>query len=261
MTIDTEQIKKLRELTGAGIMECKRTLEEAGGDFGKAQALLIERAAEKAEKKSDRETKHGLIDAYIHGDGRIGVLVEVLCETDFLSRSEPFRRLVRDLALQIASESPLFISIDDVPPEVIRKVENEAESIARAQGKPERVIEKIKAGKVRKYLSQVCLLEQRFIKDDSMTVGDIVRTFAGRSGENVQVRFFVARTERVIPEPHMPRGPEACAAQLTRAISSASVCPLRNRPRSRQQHQSQRPNLSCRASCRLPSPAQHRVPR
>ena len=187
MTIDTAQIKTLRELTGAGIMECKRTLEEAGGDLDKAQALLIERAAEKAEMKSDRATKHGLIDAYIHGDGRIGVLVEVYCETDFLSRSEPFRRLVRDLALQIASESPLFVSVDDVPPEVIQKVESEAESAAMARGKPERVIERIKAGKVRKYLSQVCLLEQRFIRDDSLTVGDLVRTFVGRSGENVQI--------------------------------------------------------------------------
>lgn len=193
MAIDTAQIKKLRQLTSVGVMECKRALEEAGGDFEKAQALLAERAAQKAEEKSNREVKHGIIDAYIHGNGRIGVLVEVLCETDFLSRSEAFRSLVRDISLQIASENPLFISADEAPEETIQQVESEAERLARAQGKPERVIEQIKAGKVRKFISEVCLLEQKFIKDDSITVGDLVRSFAGKSGENVVVKHFTRR--------------------------------------------------------------------
>lgn len=193
MAIDTAQIKELRQLTSVGVMECKRALEQAGGDFEKAQALLAERAAEKASEKSNREVKQGIIDAYIHGDGRIGVLLEVLCETDFLSRSEAFRGLVKDIALQIASENPLFISADEVPKETIQEVEREAEKLARAQGKPERVIEQIKAGKVRKFIGEVCLLEQKFIKDDSITVGDLVRTFVGQSGENVQIRHFTRR--------------------------------------------------------------------
>jgi translation elongation factor EF-Ts len=131
MVIDTAQIKELRQLTSLRVMECKRVLEQAGGDIEKAQALLAERAAEKASEKSDREVKQGIIDAYIHGDGRIGVLLEVLCETDFLARSETFRRLVKDIALQIASENPLYISADEVPAEVIGQVECEAEKFAR----------------------------------------------------------------------------------------------------------------------------------
>lgn len=190
MAIDTAQIKRLRQLTSVGVMECKRALEEAGGDFEKAQALLAERAAQKAKEKSNREVKHGLIDAYIHGEGRIGVLVEVLCETDFLARSGAFRSLVRDIALQVASESSLFISADEVPEEMIQEVEREAEKLARAQGKPEKVIEQIKAGKVRKFISEVRLLEQKFIKDDSVTVGDLVRSFVGKSGENDGLRTF-----------------------------------------------------------------------
>lgn len=193
MAIDIAQVKELRQLTSLGVMECKRALVQAGGDFEKAQALLAERAAEKANEKLDREVKQGIIDAYIHGDGRIGVLLEVLCETDFLARSEAFRRLVKDIALQIASEDPLYISADEVPLEAIHQVECEAEKLARAQGKPERAIEQIKAGKIRKFVGQVCLLEQKFIKDNTVTVGDLVRTFVGRSGENVQIRHFTRR--------------------------------------------------------------------
>jgi elongation factor Ts len=193
MGVNTELIKELRQLTSLGVMECKRALEQAGGDFEKAKALLAERAAEKANEKSEREVKQGIIDAYIHGDGRIGVLLEVLCETDFLARSETFRRLVKDIALQIASMNPQYISANEVPAEVIHQVECEAEGMARAQGKPEKVIEQIKAGKVRKFMSEVCLLEQRFIKDDNTTVGDLIRTFVGQSGENVQIRYFVRR--------------------------------------------------------------------
>lgn len=193
MKVNTAQIKELRQLTAAGVMECKRALVEAEGDFDRAKALLLERAVNKAEKKVERETKHGVVDAYIHGDGRIGVLLEVHCETDFLSRSEAFRTLVRDLALQIASENPQYIQVEDVPREVIEQVEAEAVEAARAEGKPERVIEQIKAGKVRKFLGQVCLLEQRFIKDTDITVGELVRAFVGRSGENVQVRSFTRR--------------------------------------------------------------------
>lgn len=193
MMISTEDIKRLRTLTSAGVMECKRALEEANGDFEQAQAVLMERAVRQAEKKADREVKHGVIDAYIHGEGRIGVLIEVHCETDFLSKGALFRSLVRDLALQIASEAPLYINAEDVPQEEIDRVAAEAEQTARAEGKPERIIEQIKQGKVRKFISEVCLMEQRFIKNTDITVADLVRSFIGQSGENVQVRYFVRR--------------------------------------------------------------------
>jgi elongation factor Ts len=193
MVIDTALIKQLRELTSAGVMECKRALEEANGDFSQAQAVLVERAAKKAEKKADREMKHGVVQAYIHGDGRIGVLLEVHCETDFLSKGEAFRGLVKDLALQIASEAPLYISTNDVPAEAIQQVAAEAETAAREQGKSDKVIEQIKNGKVQKYLSTVCLMEQRFIKDPDLTVGDLVHAFIGQSGENVQIVHFTRR--------------------------------------------------------------------
>jgi elongation factor Ts len=133
------------------------------------------------------------VDTYIHGDGRIGVLIEVHCETDFLSKGAPFRGLVRDLALQIASEAPLYINAEDVPQEEIAKVAAEAEQAAIAEGKTARVIEQIKQGKVRKYISEVCLMEQRFIKNTDIAVAELVRNFIGQSGENVQVSFFVRR--------------------------------------------------------------------
>jgi elongation factor Ts len=193
MMISTEDIKRLRTLTSAGVMECKRALEEANGDFEQAQTVLQERAVLKAEKKADREVKHGVIEAYIHGDGRIGVLLEVHCETDFLSKGAPFRSLVKDLALQIASEAPQYINAEDVPQELIDQVAAEAEQTARAEGKPERVIEQIKQGKIRKFISEVCLMEQKYIKDTDMVVADLVRSFIGSSGENVQVSYFVRR--------------------------------------------------------------------
>jgi elongation factor Ts len=193
MMISTEDIKRLRMLTSAGVMECKKALEEADGDFAQAQTVLMERAVQKADKKAEREVKHGVVDSYIHGDGRIGVLIEVHCETDFLSKGAPFRGLVRDLALQIASEAPLYINAEDVPQEEIAKVAAEAEQAAIAEGKPARVIEQIKQGKVRKYISEVCLMEQRFIKNTDIAVAELVRNFIGQSGENVQVSFFVRR--------------------------------------------------------------------
>lgn len=193
MKMDAALIKQLRDLTALGVMECKRALEEAEGDIEKAEALLLERSLAKAAKKSDREMNHGVVDAYIHGNGRIGVLIEVRCETDFLSSSREFRDLVRDIELQIASEAPLYIESTDVPQAEIELVASEAETLARAQGKPERAIEQIKAGKVRKFVRKVCLMEQPFIKDGNLTVGELVRAFIAKSGENVRVHYFARR--------------------------------------------------------------------
>ena len=190
MKADLQQIQELRGLTGAGVMECKRTLEEAQGDFAKALAVLDEKAKETAKKKAAREVKAGIVDAYIHGDGRIGVLIEVVCETDFLSKSRDFRGLVRDLMLQIASEGPQYVNAADVPPPVLLAVEEEADAAARSLGKPEGVIRQIKAGKVKKHLSRICLMEQPFIKDPDITVATLVRRFIAKSGENTRVLHF-----------------------------------------------------------------------
>jgi elongation factor Ts len=190
MGIDTKQIQELRTLTGAGVMDCKRALEQAHGEFGKAQALLDEQVDQKAQKKADRAVKEGVVDAYLHGDGRIGVLIEVLCETDFLSLNPEFRSLVRDLALQVAAEDPQYVSAQEVPAAVLAEVEQKAEATALALGKPDRVIPQIKAGKVKKFLAQVCLLEQRFIKDQEVTVGSLVQNLTAKSGENIRVSRF-----------------------------------------------------------------------
>lgn len=190
MKADTRTIQELRNLTGIGIMDCKRALEESQGDFAKARALLAGRAERAAQKKADREAKAGVVGSYVHGNGRIGVLIEVHCETDFLSESPEFRSLVRDLALQVASEEPQYVNAADVPAEIIAEVEREAEENARILGKPERAVLQIKAGKVRKFLSRACLLEQAFIKDPEITVGAMVNRFVATSGENVQVCHF-----------------------------------------------------------------------
>lgn len=190
MTITTGQILELRQLTGEGVMDCKRALEASEGDFARARALLAEAAEKEARKKAEREVKAGIVDSYIHNGGRVGVLIEVHCETDFLSESPEFRRFVRELALQIASEAPQYVGSEDVPPELIREIERQAEENARATGKPERAILQMKEGKVRKFLSRACLLEQAFIKDPEITVGALVNRFVAKSGENVQVCHF-----------------------------------------------------------------------
>jgi elongation factor Ts len=187
---DVQQIRELRNLTGAGVMECKRALEDTQGDFARAQALLQEKAQNTAQKKACREATAGTIGAYLHNDGRIGVLIEVYCETDFLSRNPEFRGLVKELMLQIASEEPQYIRVEEVPPEVIRHVEEKAVQMAQALGKPERTITLIKEGKVRKFLDRACLMEQRFIKDPELTIAGLVQRFIARSGENIQIRRF-----------------------------------------------------------------------
>lgn len=190
MTINTEQILELRRLTGAGVMDCKRALEEADGDIAKARALLAAKAAETAGKKADREIAQGVVEAYVHPGNRIGVLIEVRCETDFLANSPEFRHLVKELCLQIASEAPEYVSPGDVPAEVIERVRQEAREQAKALGKPEPVIEQIAAGKVEKFLSRACLLRQRSIKNQDVTVAEMLQALVASSGENIRVTHF-----------------------------------------------------------------------
>jgi elongation factor Ts len=191
MEISASIIKELRERTGAGFMECKEALKEANGDIEKAVEILRKKGALKAEKKAKREAREGLIGAYIHAGGKIGVLVEVNCETDFVARTDEFQQLVKDIAMQIAAMSPEYVSREDVPPEVIEKEKEIYREEALRSGKPERVVEKIVEGKLEKFFEEKCLLEQPFIKDESKKVKDIVTEVIAKLGENIKIARFV----------------------------------------------------------------------
>ncbi len=190
MAVDAKLVKTLREMTGAGVLECKKALEETGGNLEEAVELLRKRGIAKAAKKAGRETKEGIIHAYIHAGGRIGVLLELNCETDFVARNEVFKELANELALQIAAMRPQYVSRDTVPKEVIEKEGEIAREAALAEGKPEHIAEKIAEGKVEKFLKEVCLLEQPYIKDDKKTVEDLIKEYIAKLGENIQVRRF-----------------------------------------------------------------------
>ncbi len=191
MTVSVEQVKKLRAATGAGILDCRKALEEAGGDFDKAVEILRKKGAAKAAKKAGREAKEGIIDVYSHGGGRIGVMVELNCETDFVARTEEFRHLAHEIALQIAAMSPRYVSEEDVPEEVLEKEREIARERARAQGKPEHVLDRIVEGMISKFLDEVVLLRQTYIRDDSKTIRDLITEAIAKIGENIVVRRFV----------------------------------------------------------------------
>ncbi len=190
MAVDAKLVKTLREMTGAGVLECKKALEETGGNLEEAVELLRKRGIAKAAKKAGRETKEGIIHAYIHAGGRVGVLLELNCETDFVARNEVFKELANELALQIAAMKPQYVSRDTVPKEVLEKEGEIAREAALAEGKPEHIAEKIAEGKVEKFLKEVCLLEQPYIKDDKKTVEDLIKEYIAKLGENIQVRRF-----------------------------------------------------------------------
>ncbi|MEW6535048.1 MAG: translation elongation factor Ts [Candidatus Auribacterota bacterium] len=189
MSITAQAVKELRDITNAGMMDCKKALTEAGGDMEKAVELLRKRGVALAEKKSGRATNQGLIDSYIHLGSKVGVMIEVNCETDFVARNEVFRTFVKDLMLQIASLSPICVGPEDVPANLIEREKD----IARAQiaGKPENIVEKIVEGKVNKYFEQVCLLKQPFVKDDKMTIEQLLKAKIAEIGENIIIRRFV----------------------------------------------------------------------
>ncbi len=191
MAITAQMVKELRERTGAGMMECKKALQEANGDIEKAIEILKKKGIAKAEKKASRATKEGLIGSYIHMGGKIGVLVEVNCETDFVARTDEFQALVKDIAMQIAAMNPKYISPEDVPEEVIEKEKAIYREQALESGKPEHVVDRIVEGKMKKFFEEVCLLEQRFIKDDSKKVRDIITEAIAKLGENIKVSRFV----------------------------------------------------------------------
>lgn len=188
--VDT--IKELREKTGAGIMDCKTALAQSQGDLAKAIDFLRQKGLATATKKAGRETREGVVGSYIHSGGRIGVLVEVNCETDFVARNPEFQELVKDVAMQVAGSTPAprYIRTEDVPAEVIEKEKAIYIAQARETKKPEAVIEKIAQGKVDKFLQEVCLLEQPFIKDPQVKIKDLIAQKISKIGENIQVRRF-----------------------------------------------------------------------
>lgn len=189
MQITAATVKELREKTNAGMMDCKKALQEAGGDMEKAVEILRKKGLSMASKRSGRETKEGVIDSYIHIGNKIGVMIEVNCETDFVARNEVFQTFVRDLMLQVASAAPLYVSRDDVPGELVEKEKD----IARAQitGKPDNIVEKIVEGKINKFFEQICLLEQPFVKDNDQTIEALLKSKIAEIGENIQIKRFV----------------------------------------------------------------------
>jgi len=191
MAVSIEQIKELREATGAGIMDCRKALEQAGGDIQKAQELLREKGLAMAAKRASREASEGVVELYSHGNGRVGVMVEVNCETDFVDRSEAFRELAHELALQIAAGAPRYVREEDIPPEVLAQEAARARALALEEGKPEAVIERIVAGRLEKFKDEVVLLRQAYIRDENRTIKDLLLDKIAAIGENILVRRFV----------------------------------------------------------------------
>jgi elongation factor Ts len=192
MEISAQLVKDLRSKTGAGFMECKQALQESGGDCEKAIEYLRKKGIATAAKKAGRETSQGLIHSYIHGNGRIGVLLEINCETDFVARTDQFKDLAKDIAMQIAAFSPLYIKREDIPPDVIEKEKEIYRSQLEDAKKPPQIIDKIVTGKIDKnFYGAVCLLEQPFIRDDKKTVNDVLTDHIASIGENINIRRFV----------------------------------------------------------------------
>jgi elongation factor Ts len=190
VTVSADLIKQLREQTGAGIKDCRDALDKSGGDLAQAAELLRAQGLAAATKRADRETRNGLLELYRHGEGRVGVIVEVNCETDFVGRTEEFRRFAHEVALQVAAASPRWVSPEQVPAQALEDEAEEARRVGRADGKPEAVIEQIVAGRLEKFYNEACLLRQPYIRDETKTVADLLREVISTTGENVTIRRF-----------------------------------------------------------------------
>lgn len=189
--IDPKIVSQLRAMTGAGIVECKKALDETNGDLAAAAELLRKKGIVKAASKSDRQTSEGLIYAYIHGNGKVGAMVEVLCETDFVARTDGFKELCHELTLQIAAMNPLYVSSSDIPPEAAEKEKEIYAQEFVGSGKPPEMIAKILEGKLSKWYADVCLLNQAYIKDEDKTVEEVLKETISKTGENIQIKRFV----------------------------------------------------------------------
>ena len=191
MSITTAMVKELREKTGVGIMDCKEALAATNGSIEEAQDYLRKKGLQAAAKRAERSTREGSVGSYIHGGGRLGVMIEVNCETDFVARTDDFQELVHDLAMQVAASNPLYPTRDDVPEEAVAKERQILEEQAQASERPAQAIAKMVEGRLNKYFQEVCLLDQPFVKDPSMSVGDVITAKIAKTGENIAVSRFV----------------------------------------------------------------------
>lgn len=191
MAISIDQIKELRQVTGVGVLDCRAALEDANGDFDKAVDFLREKGLAKAAKRSDREASEGMVELYSHGDGRVGVMVEVNSETDFVSRSDEFRHFAHEIALQIAAAAPSFIKTEDIPQEVLEHERQIAREQALTEGKPEKIIDRIVEGRLQKFMDEACLLRQTYIRDEDINVEQLLHQNIAAIGENIVIRRFV----------------------------------------------------------------------
>lgn len=191
MTVSANAIKELRQRTGAGVMDCKKALQECNGDVNAAIEYLRKKGLAKAAKRAGRKTSEGVITSYVHPGGRIGVLVDINCETDFVARTADFQNLAKEIAMHIAAMNPIAVSREDVPPHLIEKEREILRAEAKGSGKPDGVVDKIVAGRLEKFFAENCLLEQPFIKDPDITVGELISQLIAKVGENITVRRFV----------------------------------------------------------------------
>ncbi len=190
MAISIELIKQLREETGAGVLDCRKALETYNGDFAKAIEYLREKGLAKAAKRADREVLEGMLELYSHGNGRVGVMVEVNCETDFVARSTAFRKFAHEVALQIAAGAPKWVKVEDIPAEVVKQEREKARNLALTEGKPEKVVERIIDGKMEKFYNDNCLLRQTYVRDEEITLEDLRNQNIAAIGENIVIRRF-----------------------------------------------------------------------
>jgi elongation factor Ts len=190
MEITTEMVKELREATKAGVLDCRKALESSGGDYQKAVDFLREKGMATAVKRADRQASNGLVELYTHGSGRVGVMVEVNCETDFVARSEQFRKFAHEVALQVAAAAPKYLKEEDIPADVLEHEIEIAKARAREEGKPEAMLEKISQGRIEKFKDEVVLLRQAYIRDDKTTLGKLLLEQIAAIGENIVVRRF-----------------------------------------------------------------------
>ena len=191
MSVSAQEIKDLREVTGVGFLDCRNALEEANGDFDKAVELLREKGLAKAAKRAGREASEGVLELYNHGNGRVGVMLEVNCETDFVARSDEFRNFAHEIALQIAASNPLWTMEDEIPSNILEREKEIARTLALEEGKPEKILDKIVEGRMKKYLEEVVLMRQPYIRNEDITIEQYLHETIAALGENILIRRFV----------------------------------------------------------------------
>jgi elongation factor Ts len=191
LAVTAQQVQELRRKSGAGVMDCKRALEESGGDLEQAATLLRKQGMARADARLSRATTEGVVASYIHAGGKIGVLVELNCETDFVARTDEFQELSRNLAMHIAAEHPRYVRQEEIPDDVVEQEKEVYRALAVKEGRPEKVLDRIVEGRLKKFHSEVCLLDQAYVRDDQKTVGELLKESMARLGENIAVRRFV----------------------------------------------------------------------